>query len=171
MLSALVGINIEGEIDGARSLAQLVELLRVEMSAQRTGDVVKARLPQYEIVEQALDKNHLRAVPNLLPCIQAALGAGQKPMGEGSADAAAVEVDDVFSLKQRENDALVKSVGSVYVQQAGLSQQIEGITLCREMTTQISAGGVSDIESLDLKQSADRGERGSGGRIDGGTTG
>ncbi len=152
MLSALVGINIEGEIDGARSLAQLVELLRVEMSAQRTGDVVKARLPQYEIVEQALDKNHLRAVPNLLPCIQAALGAGQKPMGEGGADAAAVEVDDVFSLTQRENDALVKSVGSVYVQQAGLSQQIEGITLCREMTTQISGSATAGVSAILCKR-------------------
>ena len=52
-------------------------------------------------------------MPDLLPCIQAALAAGQEAMGEGGADAAAVEVDDVFALTQREDDALVKSVGAV----------------------------------------------------------
>ncbi len=33
LLAALVGIDVEGEIDSARSLAQLVELLCVEMSS------------------------------------------------------------------------------------------------------------------------------------------
>ena len=45
LLAALVGIDIEGEINGARTIAQLAELVCVEMSAQRAGDVVKARLP------------------------------------------------------------------------------------------------------------------------------
>ena len=84
LLAALVLIDIEGEIDGALAFAQLAELVCVEMCTQRTGDVVKARLPQYGIVEQAFDQNHLGAMPNLLPCIQASLGAGQKAMGEGS---------------------------------------------------------------------------------------
>jgi len=149
LLSALVGVNIEGEIDGARSFAQLVELLRVEMSSQRAGDVVKARLPHYGIVEEPLYQNHLGAIPDLLPCIQAALGAGKEAMRKGGADAATVEVDDVFALAQRKNYALVKSVGSVYVQQAGLPKQIEGKTLCREMTAQTSAGGVPDLKFLD----------------------
>ena len=65
------------------------------MCAQPTGDVVNVRLPQDGIVEQALDNNDLGAVPDLLPCIQAALGAGQKAMCEGGADAATVEVDDL----------------------------------------------------------------------------
>jgi hypothetical protein len=119
------------------------------MGSQRTGDVVKARLPQHGIVEQSLDNNDLGAVPDLLPCIQAALGAGQKAMCEGGADAAAVEVDDVFALAQREDDALIESVGTVHVEQADLPQQIEGITLCREMTAQTSAGSVTDLEFLD----------------------
>ena len=145
LLPALVGIDIEGEIDSARTFAQLVELVRVEMGSQRAGDVVKSRLPQHGIVEQALDQNHLGAMPDLLPCIQAALGAGQKAMSEGGADAAAVEVDDVFALAQREDDALIESVGAVHVEQARLPQQIEGIALCREMTAQTSAGSVADL--------------------------
>ena len=47
---------------------------------------------------------------HLFPCIQAALAAGQETMGEGRADAAAVEVDDVLALTQREDDALIKSI-------------------------------------------------------------
>ena len=69
LLSALVGIHVEGEIDGAWSLTQLLELVSVEMRAQRAGHVGKTRLPQYGIVKQPLDKDHLGAVPNLLPCI------------------------------------------------------------------------------------------------------
>lgn len=94
LLAALVVIDVEGEIDGARAVAQLEKLVRVEMSSQRTGDVVKACLPQHGIVEQPFDKNHLRGVPDLLPCIQAALGAGQEAMSESSADAAAIEIND-----------------------------------------------------------------------------
>ena len=147
-MSALVGINIEGEIDGALSFAQLVELLCVEMSAQRTGDVVKARLPQYGIVEEALDKNHLGEMLDLLPCIQAALGTGQEPMSEGGADAAAVEVHDGFALTQREDNALVESIGALRVEQTRPSQQIEGVTPCRKVTARTSAGGVPDLVVL-----------------------
>ena len=75
-----------------------MKLVRVEMRAQRAGHVVKTRLPQHGIVEQPFDKNHLGAVPDLLPCIQTALRAGQEAMSESSADAAAVEIDDVVAL-------------------------------------------------------------------------
>jgi len=78
-----------------------VELLRVEMSTQRTGDVVKARLPQHGIVEQSLDKNHLGIVPDLLHMRIATLRARKEAMSEGSANAAAVEVDDLFAFSQR----------------------------------------------------------------------
>src|ERR1019366_270579 len=45
LLSALVVIHVEGEIDRAWPLRQLLELLRVKMRAQRAGGVVKTRLP------------------------------------------------------------------------------------------------------------------------------
>jgi hypothetical protein len=40
-------------------------------------------------------------------------------MREGCADAASVEANDVFALMQREDDALVESIGAVHVEQAG----------------------------------------------------
>ena len=46
--------------------------------------------------------------------------AGQETMGEGGADAAAVEVDDVLVLIQGEDDALVESISALRVDQAGL---------------------------------------------------
>src|SRR6202007_1046516 len=41
LLSALVGVDIEGEIDGALAITQLVELGVIQMGAQRTGRVLK----------------------------------------------------------------------------------------------------------------------------------
>ena len=100
LLAAAVGIDIEGEINGARTVAQLSKLAGVEMRAQRAGDVAKTRLPQHGIVEQPLDENHLGALPNLLPGIQATLRAGKESMGEGGSDTAAVEVDDAPPWQQ-----------------------------------------------------------------------
>lgn len=76
LLAATVGIDIEGEIDRARAVTQLLKLASVEMRAQRAGDVAKAGLPQHGIVEQSFNKNHLGALLNLLPGIQATLQAG-----------------------------------------------------------------------------------------------
>ena len=45
LLSALVGVDVEGEIDGALAITQLLELVGVEMGAQRAGHVVKTGLP------------------------------------------------------------------------------------------------------------------------------
>ena len=119
LLSALVLIDIEGEIDGALAITQLAELVVVQMGAQRAGHVLKAGLPQRGIVEQSFDQDDLGQMPHLLPCIQAALAAGQEAMGEGGADAAAVEVDDVLALTQREDDALIESIGALCVDQPG----------------------------------------------------
>ena len=83
---------------------------------------MESRLPQCGIVEQPFDQDHLGAVANLLPCIQAALAAGQEAMGEGRADAAAVEVDEVFALAQRKDDALIESIRAPRVDEAGSSQ-------------------------------------------------
>ena len=110
---------------------------------------MKARLPQYGIVEEAFYQNHLGVMPDLLPYVQAALGAGQKAMREGSADVAPVDVDAGFALTQREDDALIESNRAVHVEQAELPQQIEGITLCRQMTAKGPAGGVTDLEFSD----------------------
>jgi len=111
-LGAAVGVDIEGEINGARAIAQLLKLVSVEMRAQRAGDMAKTCLPQHGIVEQSLDQNHLGAVLNLLPSIQATLGAREESMGEGGSDTAAVEVevDDASALAAREDNAPVEGI-------------------------------------------------------------
>ena len=73
VLATAVGVCIEGEINSARTIAQLLKLAGVQMRAQRAGDVAKTCLPQHRIVEQPLDENHLGALLNLFPAIQATL--------------------------------------------------------------------------------------------------
>ena len=148
-LAALVLIGIEGEIDGAFAFAQLAELVLVELCTQRAGHVMESSLPQGNIVEQPFDQDHLGAVTNLFPCIQAALTAGQEAVGEGSADAAAVEVDNMLVLPQRKHDALTESVRAASVDEADPSQQIERMPLRHEVTAQHPAGSVTDIEFPD----------------------
>ena len=129
LLATLVRIPVEGEKDGWLVSAQLPELLGVEMRAQRAGYVGEARMPQRSIVEQAFNQDDLRAVVNLLPAIQTALAAGQEAMGEGGADTAAVEVDDVLTLVQGEDDALKESICTASVDEAAPEQHIERVTL------------------------------------------
>src|ERR1035437_5619102 len=91
--AAAVGVGIKGQIDGSSTVAQLPELTRIEVGSQRAADVVKAGLPQYGIVEQSLDENHLRILPDLVPCVQSAFSARQKPVrGRRSRNAAAIEI-------------------------------------------------------------------------------
>src|SRR5258707_3615970 len=85
-------------------------------------------------------------MPHLFPCIQAALAAAQEAVGEGRADAAAVEDDDVLALTQREDDALIKSIRTLCVDKTGCPQKFEGMTLRCEMTPQISAGRIADAQ-------------------------
>ena len=112
LLAAAVGIDVEDEINDARAIAQLTKLVSVEMGAEGTGDVTKARLPQHRIVEQPLDENHLGALLNQLPSIQATLGAGEESMSDGGSDAAAVEVDDASARATGEDDAPVEGVAA-----------------------------------------------------------
>ena len=113
LLAAATGIDIEGEINGARAIAQLSKLVSIQMCAQRAGDVAKACLPQHGIVEQSLDENHLGTLLNQVPSIQATLGSREEAMGEGSSDAAAVEIDDASVLTAGEDDAPVESIVAV----------------------------------------------------------
>ena len=75
-LAAAVFVGVEGQINSSRAVAELPELVRVEMISQRAGDVVKTGLPQRGVIEEALDENHLRMEPDLFPSVQAAFGAG-----------------------------------------------------------------------------------------------
>ena len=149
LLAAAVGIDVEGEIDGALAIAQLLKLTGVQMRAQRAGGVAKARLPQHGIVEQALDENHLRTLLNLLPGIQATLGAGEEPMGDGRSDAAATEVDHASALAAGEDDASVVGIAALWIEQAETLQESARIALSGEMPAQTSTRGVADAQYLD----------------------
>src|SRR5207302_4310050 len=116
LLAAAVGIDIEGEIHGAPAIAQLLKLVGAEMCAEGAGKVAKARLPQHGVVEQPLDENHLGTLLNLLPGIQATLGAGKESMSDGCSDAAAVEIDHASAVAAREDDALVEGVAAPRIQ-------------------------------------------------------
>src|SRR5439155_795424 len=83
LLATAIGVCIEGEINSARTVAQLLKLAGVQMRAQRAGDVAKTRLPQHGIIEQPLDENDLVALLNLVPGIQATLRAVKESMAAG----------------------------------------------------------------------------------------
>ena len=69
LLAALIRIDIEGDIDSAFAVAQLPELVWVEVCTERAGHVVESRLPQGDIVEEPFDQDDLGVVANLLPGI------------------------------------------------------------------------------------------------------
>ncbi|HEY6369608.1 MAG TPA: hypothetical protein VIX37_03450 [Candidatus Sulfotelmatobacter sp.] len=149
LLSATVGVDIEGEINGARMVAQLLKLVSVEMGAQRTGGVAKTGVPQHREIEQTFNQNHRAKLANRFPGEQAALGAGEESMCEGGSDAAAVEVDDAAALAAREDDAPVEGVAAWWVEQAETLQEIARIALSREMSAQAPAGGITDPQFFD----------------------
>jgi hypothetical protein len=68
------------------------------MGADGAGGVAKAGLPQHGQVKQSFDQNHGGVTADRIPSKQVSLGTRQKPVREGGADAAAVEVDDVAVL-------------------------------------------------------------------------
>src|ERR1700693_2919821 len=120
LLAAAVGIGIEAEINGARAVAQLLKLTGVEMGSQRTGDLVKAGLPQHGVVEQTLHQNHSRVSPDLSPRIQAAFGAWQEAVRRRrSRDTAAIEI--AFQWKDDAMQVCVVTSGS---DQTGLTQGV-----------------------------------------------
>ena len=75
-LPAAVGIGVESQVNSTRgSVAQLMRLHGIQASPQGAGDIMKPRLPQDSLVEQALHEHDLAAVTNLLPAIQSTLAA------------------------------------------------------------------------------------------------
>ena len=55
-MAAAVGIDIEDEIDGARTVAELTKLVKGVMGAQGTGGVAKTCLPQRAEIDHAFDE-------------------------------------------------------------------------------------------------------------------
>ena len=70
-------------------------------------------------------------------------------MGEGGAEAAAVQVHDAAVLAAGEDDALIEGVVALGVDEAGVPQQIERATLGEEVTPQAPARGITDLQLTD----------------------
>src|SRR5215475_2986437 len=88
-LATAVGVCIEGEINRAWAVAQLLQLAGIQMCAQRASDVAKATL---------------RAV--------------KESMGEGGSDTAAVEIQDTPALATREDHAPIEGIAFLCIEQA-----------------------------------------------------
>ena len=65
-------------------------------------------------------------------------------MGEGGADTAAIEVDDVALLTARKDHATAKSVAALGVDQSGVEQPIKPIAVGHEVMPQIATGRIAD---------------------------
>ena len=79
-LTAAVAISIKGYVDSSRTFTQLPTLVRAEVIPHRAGDVTKTGLSQRGVVEQTLNENHFRILPDRVPGVQATFAAGQKAM-------------------------------------------------------------------------------------------
>ncbi len=70
-------------------------------------------------------------------------------MDEGAAGATAVQVNDASSPAAGEDDALIEGVVALRVDEAGAPQQIEGIALGYEVTSQAPPWGITDLQFPD----------------------
>src|ERR1700681_963099 len=114
------------------------------MRTHGAGGIGKPSLPQHRQVEQSFDQDHAGVLVNRFPGEQSSLGTGKESMRKGGSGTAAVEVDDASVLATREDDTPVEAVMARGLDQAEAQKQIERIALCREMTAQVSAGGIAD---------------------------
>src|ERR1700730_3624988 len=145
LLASAVWVGIKGQIDGSRTVAQLPILAPVEMISHRAGNVAKTGLPQNGIVEQTLHENHFRRLMDLLPSVQAALGAGQKAVRRRRVrQTAAIKV-----ASQSKHDAMRVGVVAGASDQTGLLASLERIAQLRQPTSQAATGRVADSHVLD----------------------
>ena len=66
-------------------------------------------------------------------------------MGEGAADTAAVEIDDVAVLPAGKDHTAAEGVAALRIDEAGGEQQIERIVLAK-MAAQVSAGSIANAQ-------------------------
>src|SRR5438876_836765 len=92
------------------------------MSADRTGGVAKAFLPEKRKIEHALDQNHMGGVADRFPGKESAFRAGQQPMRKGSADATAIEIDDAMVLTAGKDHTPAEGILALRTYQARLQR-------------------------------------------------
>src|SRR5215469_3471177 len=70
-------------------------------------------------------------------------------MGEGTANAATIQVDDVILLAAGENHAVAKSIEALRTHQARFEQPFQGIAEGLQVRAQVAATGIANTEFLD----------------------
>jgi hypothetical protein len=68
---------------------------------------------------------------------------------KGGADTAAIEVYNMSVLAAGEDNTPVEGIAALRVDETSALQRHQGVALIREMTPQISAGGIADPEFFD----------------------
>jgi hypothetical protein len=114
------------------------------MSAHGALGMAKTGLPEHRQVKQTFDQDHAGEVADGLPSKQAAFRAGQQLVRESTADTTAIQVDDVTLFAAREQDAAPEAVATLWADQPGAPQRLEGIAEGRQMAVLTPAGGVAD---------------------------
>src|SRR6266481_4097889 len=122
------------------------------MISHRAGEIAKTGLPQDGVVEEPLDEYHVRVLPDLLPAIQAALGAWQEAVRRRrSREAAAIQI--AFQRKDNAAPVCVVANGS---DQTGMTHRRERVDqMCQPTSQTTAARRVTNSHVLDQFRRAD----------------
>src|SRR5688572_24045848 len=121
-----------------------MKLSRIQVGPQRAGDIMESRLPQSGPIEQALHQHDLMALTHLLPAVESALAAAQKPMRMSAADTASVKTGIEWK-----DDAAGKHIQALPCYDAGLLQIAEWIAQTHQPGAQASARCITDAHLFD----------------------
>jgi len=149
LLTGLVGILVEGDIDATAGLiTKLGPLRRCQVSADGTGGVTKASLPEHGQIEKSFHQDHGREGTDRVPGKQAPLRARQQSVREGGADTATRDTHYAALLVKRKDDSPAEGIPALVVDQACPQHQVKGIAAIGQMTPQIAAGSIAQAQFL-----------------------
>ena len=119
------------------------------MGTDGAGGIAESCLPQHRQVEQAFDQDDVAELEDRFPCEQTAFGTGQQAMGEGTANAAAVQVDDVILLAAGEDHAPAKRICALRINQACFKHPFQRVAEALQVSAQIAAASLANPEFCD----------------------
>src|SRR5260370_10500218 len=114
------------------------------MSIDCAGGVAKGLLANNRKIQQGFDENHVGAVADRFPGEQSTFRARQQSMRKSSPNAAAVEIENAMVLTTGEDHTTSEGITALRAAQAGLQQQLQGITEVAEIASQYSVRGAAD---------------------------
>src|SRR3954454_2307739 len=103
-----------------------------------------AALPSYRVIEKTLNENDLFASPHLLPCIEAAFTARQKPVRSRVPETASIEI-----AFHRKDDAVSIGITTAGIHQPCLAQHGERVTPLAQPRPKATARSIADAHVPD----------------------